>query len=172
MKKIAFRIVTDDTILNIVAHLDDTNWDTLESLDIDDAYKSFIDTVIGALDIYAPVETKTIQSKNIIRQPWMSSGLLTSARTCDKMYRKCLGRSKTCGPYQKYIAYRNNFHKLKRFAKQNYYANELSKYQNDVKKTWNLLNTITGRVKGTRTLSGVFKIRNENIREPQIITNE
>ena len=51
------------------------------------------------------------------------------------MFRKSLGKPKDNETYINLIKYRNLYNKLKQLHKQNYYATELTKFKNDLKRT-------------------------------------
>ena len=112
---------------------------------INDASDFFIRKITEVIDIYAPEKSMKIKQKDIIRQPWMTPALIKSTNTKDKMYRKCVGKSKDCLASVNFIKYRNIYSKLKIIAKQEFYADKLFEDKNDVKKTWQMFNTIIGR---------------------------
>ena len=67
------------------------------------------------------VKVVQISSKKVIREPWLSKGLLKSSNKLDKLHTKSLcGSSET---KEKYKKYRNLLNSLKRKAKQAYYNN-------------------------------------------------
>ena len=55
--------------------------------------------------------------------------------TREKMFRKSPGKTKNSKVYINLIKYRNLYNKLKKLHKQNYYATELTKFKNDLKRT-------------------------------------
>ena len=105
------------------------------------------------MDQFAPEKSKLIAHKNRLRQCWMTSALLKSSKTLDKLYKKCIGKSKESTAYSNFINYRNIFNKLKRIAKQKYYSETLCQYKYDVRKTWSILNTVIGRNAKKHTIS-------------------
>ena len=58
--------------------------------------------------------------------------------------------------YNKYLRYRNTYNIIKRQTKYTRYENLLNRYQNDIRKTWRVLNNITGRSHDTTTISDTF----------------
>ena len=101
----------------------------------------------------------------------MTTALLNSAKTRDKLHRKCIVKPKTSKLYIDFVKYRNLYNKLKNIAKQNYYSTELSKFQNDIRKTWKLLNTMIGKQSDKSGISEMFKINNANIKDQKTIAN-
>ncbi len=101
------------------------NWNFLSTLDVDESFKLFTEKVNSILDKHAPLKTKIIPSKYIIRDPWMTPGLLKSSFTLDKMYSKCVGKDKESSEYTEYVTFRNRYNNLKRFAKKKYYNDKI-----------------------------------------------
>ena len=52
-----------------------------------------------------------------------------------KLYKKSLGQAKTDPTYANYIQNINSFNRIKREAKQQYYRNELDKFNGDIRHT-------------------------------------
>ena len=74
------------------------------------------------------------------------------------MYRKCVGKSTDCLASVNFMKYINLYNKLKKIAKQEFYAEKFFKYKNDVKKTWQMSNTIIGRNVDKKKVSLTTKI--------------
>ena len=119
----------------------------LQNMTVDIAYDYLLDKLLEITNIHAPEKNVVIPSKQVKRKAWMSSGIMKSAKMRDHLYKKCIGTPKTHYNYVKFIQYRNIFNKLKRIAKQLYYKELLEQYQNDIKRTWDTLNKITGRTR-------------------------
>ena len=89
----------------------------------------------------------------------------------DILFRKSIGKSNTSKQHAYLIKYRNIYNKLKNISKQTYYNTELNKYKKDVRKTWNILNTLIGRQHNKSGISEMFKIYNKDITDPNTISN-
>ena len=127
--------------------IEQTNWNYLDDININDACDELTEKIKDTLDLYAPLKTIKIPHKNIIRDPWMTKGLIKSSNNCSKLYRKSIKQSKTDGTYKTYIKYRNLYNQIKRVAKQTYYAQQLAKYQHDIRQTWKIINNTMGKTK-------------------------
>jgi len=121
-----------------------TDWKPIITSTIDDAYALFITKVFNNIDKFAPEKTVTIPNKQIIRQPWMSKGLMMSSRMKDMLFRKCTNKSRTCYLYVQFIKYRNIYTKLKKTSKTKYYTDLFEQYKHDFRKTWQILNSLVG----------------------------
>ena len=85
---------------------------------------------------------------------------MKSSKTRDNLYRKAINKPRTHPAYVKFLKYRNLLNTLKRKAKESYYNNLLDQYKHDIKKTWKILNSITGRLNDKSSVSDVFCIDN------------
>ena len=102
----------------------------------------------------------------------MTPALLKSSKTKDKMHRKCIGKQKDSPSFKLYIRYRNTYNKIKRICKQTYFANELSLYQNDLKKTWKTLKSLIGKTSDKSGISDMFNINNNKITNAKTISDK
>ena len=98
----------------ISADIKDTDWKFLDNLSVQESFDAFYDTLNKIVDTYAPEKNVSIKPKFIIREDWMSKGLLTSSLQCTKLYKQCLGRPSTDPVWAKYTTCRNLFNRLKK----------------------------------------------------------
>jgi hypothetical protein len=120
--KFTARDINDVAIKHIKGLLQITDWTQMENMSIDDSFAFVHNSILEALDLYAPAKEVTIPAKNVFKEKWMSKGLFKSPSTNNKLYRKSLGKPKTPPVYVKYVTYRNLFNKLKRIVKQQYFS--------------------------------------------------
>ena len=170
--KFTCRSITENIINMIEHYINSCNWNVLHNMTTDEGYDYFIKQLSYALDVYAPEKTVNIPPKNIIRDPWVTSGLLKSARTRDKMYKKCIGENKSETNWNKFIKYRNLFNKTKRLIKESYYKQLLEQYKNDIRKTWNVMNNLIGRSRDKSGIADIFTINGKDETDHNIISNE
>ena len=81
------------------------NWGHLNDMDVNEAFNDFTDKLNTITDLYAPLKQAKIPHKCIIRDPWMTQGLLTSLRTCTKLFHKCIRKMRTDETYINYTKY-------------------------------------------------------------------
>ena len=168
---------------NMTNYLDNFDLNTLNTMNINEATELILKTIQYSLDKFAPEKTIHIPYKNITKQPWMTPALLKSAKNRDILFRKSIGKSNTSKQHTYFIKYRNIYNKLKNISKQTYYNTELNKYKKDVRKTWNIRNTLIGRqhnksgisemfkIDNKSGISEMFKIDNKSITDPNTISN-
>ena len=97
---------------------------------------------------------------------------MKSAKRRSILYRKAVGKARDSTYYIKYVTYRNLFNTIKRRARDSYYGDLLAKYQNDIRKTWKVLNNITGVARKRKKLSDTFLVNGEKCTDKVKIANE
>lgn len=164
----------DDVIINLIhLHLINTNWEIMDDMNTDQATEYVTAKITDTLNLCAPEKTIKLSYKKKLRQPWMTTGLLKSSKTKDKLFKNFLRKPKDTCILNKYTHYRNRYNKLKRISKQNYYAAQLNKYKCDSKNTWSVLNNLIGKHNNKSTMSDRFEIDNKKlINDPKYISNE
>ena len=100
---------------------ENTDWSYLLDLDVSGAYANFTEKLNNFITEFAPEKTVVIPPKYIIREDWMTKGLIKSSKTLNKLYKKCIKKPKTHPAYDKYNDFRNQYDKFKKIAKHNYY---------------------------------------------------
>lgn len=166
------RPMNDTQINAIIRSLETEDWQCLTNIgNINLAYDSLVTKLHNAINLHAPEKTITINKKNIIRQPWITRGLLKSIKTRDKLFKTCIGKPRDSTAYQKYLKYRNALNSLRRVSKQNYFGHLLNEYRHDIRKTWKVLNTIIGRNNDKHSISDNFLIDNISVSDPRKIVD-
>ncbi len=166
------RNFTETAIQNIKTDLSIISWDYLNDLDTESSFETFTKRVTDILDKHAPIVTKKIPPKYVIREPWMTPGLLKSSFTSSKLLKKSLTKSKNHPCHVNYVQYRNKYNSLKRIAKKSYYAKKLDEYKNDVSKTWKILNEVIGKSNDKTSISDTFIVNGHPTTDPKVISNE
>ncbi len=166
------RLINDDAKEQMGKKLTEINWTYLENMNVNQAYNEFSNKLNNIVEAIAPLQTITIPASHVIRDPWMTSGLINSSRTMNELHKKKLCKDKNHPYYHEYIRYRNYFNKLKQTAKQSYYDNILKRYQYDIRKTWGVINSLIGRSNNKSGINESFKHNDQNITDPNKIANE
>ena len=134
-----------------------------QSKPLDDAFVSKLNDL---MELCMPVKKVVIQPQHIIRDPWMTKGLIISSKINSKLYRKCHNKEHHHPDYICYIKYRNLFNRLKCKAKIIYYENKF-----DIKGTWKTLRAIIGNQNDKTTIIQNFKIDNETVSDSKSIAD-
>ncbi len=165
------RHMNDDILAEINNRLGSIDWSYLLPLHIHQACSNLTDHITSVLDSVAPLRTTTIYPKQQILNPWMSIGLMKSSKTLDTLYREQIGIAKNHATHIKYTSYRRMYLKLKRHSKNQYYSDLFNQYRNDIRKTWQTLNSIIGRNKTKNSDLKMFKINNKSTTDTKTIAN-
>jgi hypothetical protein len=166
------RKLNDETFQQISNALANIDWSCLNSYNAEDSYNTLIRNINDTVEHFTPKTLIKIPSKHVMREPWITPGILRSSKHLDKLYKKQLGKHKSTREHVKYIIYRNSFTKIKRKQKEIYYANLFEQYKSDIKKTWNTLNEILNRKNDKTSISSSFKIDNKVEDDPTHITDK
>ena len=151
------RKLNEEKINNIKQSLTGIDWAPLTDMNVNNAYDMFINQINDCLDTHAPMRTITISQKNVIRDEWMTPGLLQSSKTRDKLYKQQVGFPIDHPNHVKYVNYRNQYNRLKRFSKKDFYYKQIEYHKNSSKKLWNILNKVIGKTRNKMELPNKIK---------------
>ena len=163
----------------------------LDKNTIDD-FSSFVEIFNKNLDETCKLSIPKTSKRTIQNNPWITSGIIASVKHCDSLYddwRKC--RDKKCKNgetdnrggmclcnlcstkryrYKLYKEYRKVLKGIRKSAKSKFYAGKFIEKKGDMKKTWELINSIRGKRK--RQIKPQFLINDEKITNRRVIANE
>ena len=122
-------------------------------------------------DEACPLKQIRMKNKYIKREPWVTSGILTSSINNSKLLRKKLNKPNRQN-IKMYKNYCRIFNALKRAAKANYYIDILNKHKNDIKSTWTILRQALSKQKNFRKLPQSFVINGNQTSCPEYIAEE
>ncbi len=105
---------------------------------------------------YAPLIEKQVSPKKIIKNPWITRGLLKSSRTLDSLYTNQKNKPINHPVIEKFKKYKQQYKKLKRTTKNTCYINQINNAKNDIRKTWQLLNNLVGKTKDKSSIPNHF----------------
>jgi hypothetical protein len=107
------RQITECVMNKIANTINRTNWQYLEKLNTNEAYAAFSNTLSEIINTEAPEKTIVIPASRVIREPWMTIGLITSSRKLNKLYKKKIGKDGTHPHTMKFNQYRKMYNSLK-----------------------------------------------------------
>lgn len=166
------RSINNNAIRLIASGLNNIDWSYIERLEINQAYDEFMKHFKNLIDIYAPEKTITIPARYVMREAWMTKGILASSLNCNKLYRKSLQKPKDHPFHAKYVTYRNLYNKIKNIAKRTYYENLFFDLKSDSKRTWKTIRTLIGKCNDKTTTPASFQHNNETISDSKDIANQ
>jgi len=166
------RRVTDTAIASVNQELLSTDWSCLETTSVDEAYEYFINKIHEYIDKYAPIQTIKIPPMFIKREPWLTNGIMTSARVKQKLFNKSKGKPKDHPLSQRYIIYKTVFNKVKRKAKLIYTNEILARYKYNARKTWEFINIQLGKMRNKVNCVDLLTINDSQITDQKEIADQ
>ncbi len=128
----------------------------------DSAYCKFQKLYLAAFDNSFPLCDFNVIPKYIKREPWFTSGLLTSSINKSKLFSVKL-HDPTEVNIQKYKRFNNLYNKLLRTMKILYYRKTLEENKNNSKKCWAILKQALGKMSDKSSYPQAFSINNTSI---------
>ena len=117
-----------------------TNWPAVLSITEPQlAYSTFLNMFMQCYESCFPIKSKPSVYKS--RKPWLSSGLLKSIKTKNKLYVKYVRRP-TLFNHIFYKEFRNKLHSLMRRVEREYYDKELIIHKNNLRKPWEIIKEV------------------------------
>jgi hypothetical protein len=163
------RNITDESTFKFKTLLSETDWDLVyQSTDASTAYDVFIKTFS---DLYETVFPKYVveMKRKTIQNPWMTKGLLKSSKRKQRLYEKFL-KKRTFKNEEKYKKFKNLYETVRSRSKKLHYSHLISKYEGNIKKTWDIMKEIIGKskTKGNNLPKRLFVDGNETFEKYKI----
>ena len=136
----------------------------------DETFQILHETLILGMNKHMPLETKKLTKKDICNEPWITKGIERCINKQKQLYKKSIGNKATDKDHKKYKEYRSMLQKVKRKAKMDHYQEKCTKYKNETRKLWNVINTITGKKLNRNTMIERLKIGKLLTYDTKVIT--
>ena len=167
--KIVKRKMDSNSIETIKQDIHNIDWDCIDSMNVNDAFDFFHSTLTNTIDKHCPKQEYSVSYGKIIRDPWVTKGLINSIRRQKTLYRKQLHTSDPTDT-TRYITYRNTLKKLLRRSKLSYFNNKCLEYKQNSRKLWQLINQVINKIPKKSQVIESLKIDNLIKYSPQEIT--
>ena len=149
------------------------NWEEkLNNTNTNESFTIFQHTIHKHLNDLAPLKTVKIPPNRIIKDDWMTPGLLKCTQKQRKLYEATLVQDKNEIAYSTYKNYRNNLTRILRKTKEAYYETKCTEFKRNTKKLWQMINRITNKTSNKSTLIEYLKICNLEIHNAKEISTE
>ena len=146
------------------------DWQSLLSdVNADQGFSIFHKILCSTIDKHAPEMVKRINPKKIIRNPWITSGIMRSLTKQRQMFKAHLKGDVSTFNYRNY---RNSLQKIIRLSKSKYLHEKCNEYRRDSRKLWRLINDIIRKTGNKKNMIESLKIKNLMKYDPDSITNE
>ena len=142
--------------------LNQNNFDDQFVVDI--SFPNFYNALSGLVEIHAPMKTLSKRKLKQFSKPWITIGLKKSIKVKNSLFQS--------GSFAQYKLYRNKISALTRVSKKNYYHAFFADNLNNMKNTWNGINSlINGKEKKSRAISSLKRLNNGITTDPLEISN-
>lgn len=144
------RVRTEESMEALKNDLIAQNWEIVyKEKDTDKAYDEFVRIFKNLYDKHCPIKQSRSKWK-YIDSPWISKGLQNACKKKNTLYREFI-KHRTKVAENKYKKYKNKLTNIMRICKKEYYCKILENNKNNIKKIWNILNSIIRN--GTRQVN-------------------
>ena len=138
-------------------NLNNTDWSPiLDDSQPKSGFQTFSDLINNKFDKYFPLEIAKQNKRNIPIKPWMNKELLKLRKIKDKLF-KCKIKKRTEYAKNRFNEASRVFKCRVREAKREYYEKKFKEYSQDMKKTWQTINTLVKKKKKTNSVPSLFK---------------
>ena len=147
------------------------NWhELLSDLDANNSFNIFHEKLVASIDTHAPERTLKIGRKSLIRDPWITPGILRSLKRQKDLYKEMVQSKSDVSTYT-YRSYRNCLQKLIRNNRQHYLHDKCKEYRQNGKKLWQLINKILGKENNKQNSIESLRVDNILKHDSDSITN-
>ena len=164
----------DDFILDFL----DKDWNlVINSMDSNQAFQLFINSLTSLIDKHAPIKKLTKKQLKSSLKPWITKGIKTSIYQRDKIFKlflKCKDENLKSEYHHQYKNYRNRITGLIRTSKRIYFKNFFQANINNSKHVWQGINSLINS-KSKRSSDKISLNDNNNgnlISDPSNVANK
>ena len=137
-----------------------------------ESFNIFHNTVQKHLNDIAPIKIVKIPPKRLIKDDWMTPGLMKCTQKQGKLYKATLVHKIDEVTNRTYKNYRNNLTRILRKAKETYYQDKCKEYKRNTERLWQMINRITNKTTNKSTLIEYLKVDNLEIHNAKEISTE
>ena len=147
-KSFESRNLNDNKLSMIQDDLKSIDWNgLLRSDDCSENFDQFHSAVMNSMDTIAPLKKVRIAWKWKFTEPWMDKSIEKASNKCKQLHKISIDTNASEEDKVKYTKYRDVYNKLKRNSRMEYYSDKCLAYKNNIKKLWELMNSITEKTK-------------------------
>lgn len=145
-KTILKRYFYEHAVENFKKLLQQTDWQFLiQTKCPNQSYEKFEEYFSVIYNQCFPIKKIKLKHKDLL-SPWITTGIKKSSRRKQNLYEKYL-KTKSQISLEKYKDFKKLFETIKKKSKVNYYNQQITKYKNNAKKTWEIMKEIIGKTK-------------------------
>ena len=145
--------INDFVLQNFISEFQLIKFD-FDNVCASDLYASFHESFKELYDKWfvKPINVNFVPKPSFLRSEWISIGLAKSSDIKNQLYDDWI-KNKNDDNWEKYDNYKKVFDNLRHKEKYLYYDRAFKANQQDLKKTWNLINSILGRKRSNKVLT-------------------
>ena len=162
LNKIKKRNMSKNNIELFKQKLSNNDWLQIENdFQPESAFKKFSTEIQNNFETCFPFVNVKQNKKRTPVNNWMTRDLLNLRNTKDKLFR-CKMRKRTEVAKNKFNEASRIYKAAVRVAKKEYYSCKFNEYSKDMKKTWEIVNTLVRKNKKSHSIPNLFQDENKN----------
>ena len=172
--KITSRDMREKNIKRLQISLMSSDWLTVLSNDstVDEKAEYFHNELSKKIDRFCPERTRLVNYQKMRREPWLTSGIMSSISKAKKLYKNRLRNNSMDGDVTTYTHYNNILQKIKRASKKQYYHDKCSEFKNNTRKLWKTINKLCNSQNDKSSVVQMLRINDKKCCNSQSIVNE
>ena len=135
-------------------------------------YNKFQQQVLDIIEDIAPYHTVKIPHNKILKDPWITNGLMKCFKKQKHLYRQTLKGSSTDAEVIKYRTYRNKLKCIVRKNKEAYFKDKCIEYRKNTSKLWKMINKLLNKINDKTNVIEYLKVENQDYYEDKVIAEE
>ena len=165
-----FQLINERTISAFKTKLSQIDWSDLLSIDdVNEFYEQFSERLQNTYTECIPTIVKQCKANH---KPWITTSLQKSIKEKNRLYATSI-RHPCQYSKERYRAYKNRLNHLLRISERNYAHEQFSKYSNNLKNQWKVINSLIERKQQSSLPSAMrFDTAPVTITDPQHIAEE
>ena len=159
ISKIKKRNMSKNNIELFKQKLSSNDWSPIQNdYQPESAFKKFSTEIEKKFETCFPFKNVNQNKKRTPVNNWMTRDLLNLRNTKDKLFR-CKMRKRTENAKNKFNEASRIYKAAVRVAKKDYYSIKFDEYSKDMKKTWEMINTLVRKNKKSSSIPNLFRMK-------------
>ena len=172
-KIITTRALNTKKLEEINTRITNIDWNIeLDVPDVNIQYNKFQNKILEILDDVSPYHTVRIPHNKILKDPWITNGLMKCLKKQKQLYRHTLKGSSTESDIIRYRTYRNKLKSIVRRNKEVYFKDKCSEYRKNTSRLWKMINKLLNKSNDKTNIIDYLKVDNQDYYEDKVIAEE
>jgi hypothetical protein len=152
--------------------LKNTNWDILYDNDINISTKNILNTIQNIINKHAPMKLASRSKLKQINKPWLTRGIIRSAKHKQKMYHAIMKNPHDTEKLSKYKKYSNVLNNIIQNRKTIFLAKQFESNKLNLRKTWTIIGHLVKRKSKAHTFLTKLTINDNDYTDKKDIANQ